>query len=201
MDRAVAEGISKESQEPTVRAARCRQKSNPTRCGLLEKLLIFAFLVLATAQHATGQQSTHDDSQRAESAGSLRFGGPDSVGDVIADDRAPSEPVIRLPALEQARKELDAALAQARQKRPDKADENLPGGKGGPLAGLKDQLAGLGDLLAAKASVIGTFNVSSTLGLQAGGAQDRIASATERTAKGVEDLRKDVRNHSLVFAS
>lgn len=88
-----------------MRAARCRQKSNPTRCGLLEKLLIFAFLVLATAQHATGQQSTHDDSQRAESAGSLRFGGPDSVGDVIADDRAPSEPVIRLPALEQARKD------------------------------------------------------------------------------------------------
>ncbi|NLE57911.1 MAG: phage tail tape measure protein, partial [Planctomycetes bacterium] len=93
--------------------------------------------------------------------------------------------------LEQARKELDAALAQARQKRPDQPDENGPGGKGGPLAGLKDQLAGLGDLLAAKASVIGTFNVSSTLGLQAGGAQDRIASATERTAKGVEDLRKD----------
>lgn len=102
--------------------------------------------------------------------------------------------------LEQARKELDAALAQARQKRRDQPDENGRGGKGGPLAGLKDQLAGLGDLLAAKASVIGTFNVSSTLGLQTGGVQDRIASATERTAKGVEDLRKDVRNRSLVFA-
>jgi hypothetical protein len=103
--------------------------------------------------------------------------------------------------LEQARKELDAALAQARQKRPDKADENLPGGKGGPLAGLKNQLDSLGDLLAANASVIGTFNVSSTLGLQAGGVQDRIASATERTAKGVEDLRKDVRGRPLAFAS
>jgi len=103
--------------------------------------------------------------------------------------------------LEQARKELDAALTQARQKRTEKPDENAPGGKRGPLAGLKDQLEGLGDLLAAKASVIGTFNVSSTLGLQAGGVQDRIAGATERTAKGVEQLRKDIRDHPMAFAS
>lgn len=103
--------------------------------------------------------------------------------------------------LEQARKELDAALAQARQKRPNQGDQNAPDSPSKWLADLKDQLASLGDLLAAKASVIGTFNVASTLGLQAGGVQDRIASATERTAKGVEDLHRDVRNHSLVFAA
>lgn len=103
--------------------------------------------------------------------------------------------------LEQARKELDTALAQARQRRTEKPDESAPGGKRGPLAGLKNQLEGLGDLLAAKASVIGAFNVSSTLGLQAGGVQDRIAGATERTAKGVEQLRKDLRDHTMAFAS
>lgn len=101
--------------------------------------------------------------------------------------------------LEQARKELDAALAQARQKRDEAGTDVAP--KRGAPAGLQDRFEGLADLLAAKASVIGTFNVASTLGLQAGGAQDRIADATERTAQGVEQLRKDLRDHPMAFAS
>ena len=32
-----------------------------------------------------------------------RFGGPNSVGEVLADDRAPGEPVVRLPDLDEAR--------------------------------------------------------------------------------------------------
>ena len=37
-------------------------------------------------------------------------------------------------------------------------------------------------------------------GLQAGGLEDRIAKAAERTAKGVEGLRQDVKNNRPAFA-
>jgi len=64
-------------------------------------------------------------------------------------------------------------------------------------------LSGLGDLLQTAGDrtigVAGTFNAAALLGLQAGGADDRIANATERTAKGVEGLRQDVRNNRAAF--
>jgi len=47
--------------------------------------------------------------------------------------------------------------------------------------------------------VSGTFNAANLLGLQAGGADDRIANATERTAKGIDGLRKDVRDNRATF--
>jgi exopolyphosphatase/pppGpp-phosphohydrolase len=71
------------------------------------------------------------------------------------------------------------------------------------LAKVRGSLSGLGDLLqAAKERTIGvagTFNAAALLGLQAGGMEDRIANATERTAKGVEGLRQDVRNNLATF--
>ena len=64
-------------------------------------------------------------------------------------------------------------------------------------------MAGLGDLLdrTVKKTIgaAGTFNAASLLGLQAGGMEDRIANATERTAKGVEGLRQDVKNNKPAF--
>ena len=45
----------------------------------------------------------------------------------------------------------------------------------------------------------GTFNAAAVVGLQAGGIEDRIAAAAERTAKGVEGLRQDVRNNKAEF--
>ncbi len=47
--------------------------------------------------------------------------------------------------------------------------------------------------------VAGTFNAAAILGLQAGGVQDRVTNATERTAKGVDALRQDVRNSVIGF--
>jgi len=45
----------------------------------------------------------------------------------------------------------------------------------------------------------GTFNAANLLGLQAGDADDRIANAAEKTAKGIDGLRQDVRNNRAVF--
>jgi hypothetical protein len=45
----------------------------------------------------------------------------------------------------------------------------------------------------------GTFNAAALLGLQAGGMEDRIANATERMPKGVEGLRRDVKNNRAEF--
>lgn len=107
--------------------------------------------------------------------------------------------------LARARKEWEASLAEARRKREAKEAAG-PDAIQGPedlLARVRGSLSGLGDLLdAAKektVGVAGTFNAAALLGLQAGGADARIAAATERTAKGVEDLRADVRNNRAVF--
>jgi len=47
--------------------------------------------------------------------------------------------------------------------------------------------------------VAGAFNGASLPDRQAGGADDRIANATERTANGVEGLRQDVKNNRPAF--
>jgi hypothetical protein len=59
---------------------------------------------------------------------------------------------------------------------------------GDPLAGLDDQLAGLGNLLAQKISVIGTFNPLGAAGLGGGSAAERTARATEETARHTKRL-------------
>ncbi|NLX53534.1 MAG: hypothetical protein GXY58_00290 [Planctomycetaceae bacterium] len=107
--------------------------------------------------------------------------------------------------LAKARKEWQDSLAEARRKREAKEAEG-PGKMEGPedlLAKVRGSLSGLGDLLqTAKertVGVAGTFNAAALLGLQAGGADDRIAAATERTAKGVEGLRQDVKNNQAAF--
>jgi hypothetical protein len=92
--------------------------------------------------------------------------------------------------LDEARKALDDAVAQARRKR-EAADAEGAAPKRppvDPLAGLDDQLAGLGSLLAQKISVIGTFNPLGAAGLGGGSAAERTARATEETAKHTKRL-------------
>ncbi|NLY01518.1 MAG: phage tail tape measure protein [Rhodopirellula sp.] len=108
--------------------------------------------------------------------------------------------------LARARKEWQEALEKARRKRAAAEGED-PEEIEGPedlLSKVRSSLSGLGDLLETARertiNVIGTFNASSLLGLQAGSADDRIASATERTAKGIDGLRLDVRNNRAVFS-
>ncbi len=109
--------------------------------------------------------------------------------------------------LARARQEWQDALAEARRKRAAKEAADGAEEIEGPedlLGKIRTSLSGLGDLLeTAKErtiNVIGTFNASALLGLQAGSADDRIANATERTAKGVEGLRLDVRNNRVAFS-
>jgi len=103
-------------------------------------------------------------------------------------------------ALRQARKDWEDSLAEARRKRQSVAASDGGPGRLKTPDELADRLAGLGDLLAKKTvAVTGTFNAAALLGLQAGGMEDRIANATERTAKGVEGLRQDVKNNRPAF--
>jgi len=109
--------------------------------------------------------------------------------------------------LARARKEWQDALAEARRKRAAKEAAEGAEEIEGPedlLAKIRTSLSGLGDLLETArdrtVNVIGTFNASALLGLQAGSADDRIANATERTAKGIEGLRADVRNNRAAFS-
>jgi len=109
--------------------------------------------------------------------------------------------------LARARKEWQDALAEARRKRAAKEAGDGAEEIEGPedlLKKVRTSLSGLGDLLeTAKErtiNVIGTFNASALLGLQAGSEDDRIASATERTAKGIDGLRLDVRNNRVAFS-
>ncbi len=63
---------------------------------------------------------------------------------------------------------------------------------------------GLGDLLetAAKRTigVTDTFNAAALLGLQAGGVEDRIANATEVTAKNTKRLVDKANQGGLAFS-
>jgi len=107
--------------------------------------------------------------------------------------------------LDAARKEWKDALEAAKQKRKEKEAKG-PDKMEGPddlLDKARRKLGGLGDLMDMTAKrtigVKGTFNAAAVLGLQAGGVEDRIANAAERTAKGVEGLRQDVRNNKAEF--
>ncbi len=109
--------------------------------------------------------------------------------------------------LARARQEWQDALAEARRKRAAKEAADGAEEIEGPedlLGKIRTSLSGLGDLLETARdrtiNVIGTFNASALLGLQAGSADDRIASATERTAKGIDGLRLDVRNNRAAFS-
>ena len=81
-------------------------------------------------------------------------------------------------------------MAEARRKR--EASDKEGGGPrrtpGDPLAGLDDLLNGVGNLLAQKISVTGTFNPLAAAGLGGGDAVERTARATEETARHTKRL-------------
>ncbi|QKK08479.1 MAG: phage tail tape measure protein [Planctomycetota bacterium] len=63
--------------------------------------------------------------------------------------------------LEEARRRLDEAIAEARRKREEADTDGTPRrGPGDLLADLEDRLAGIGDAIAARISVRGTFNAA-----------------------------------------
>jgi hypothetical protein len=103
--------------------------------------------------------------------------------------------------LDDARRQLSDALATALAKRDQKsgeASESQPGKPKPPLTGLTDQLAGIGDVLGAKMSVLGTFNAEAAFGLGSS-AQERTAKATEDTARNTSKIAAGM-NKGLAFS-
>jgi len=106
-----------------------------------------------------------------------------------------------------ARKEWQSAIADARRKRAavDAGDEG-PGTLEKPedvLAKVKGELAGVSDALKQTAErtfgVRGTFSALESRGLGAGGATDRIARASEETAKNTRRLVTEAQMGGLTF--
>ncbi len=99
-------------------------------------------------------------------------------------------------AVTQARKDWQAALDEAAQKRAAIAEETAPGSmkKLGDLEGM--DIEGLGK----KASVQGTFNAMAARGLESGGPAERTARGVEEVARNTKELVKEAKLGGLVFA-
>jgi hypothetical protein len=97
--------------------------------------------------------------------------------------------------LESARDEWKQAIDQARKKRQAKESEAGPEGLGSAddiIDRANQAIAGMGDLLAGQAAKIGaqgTFNAANVLGLQAGGATDRMANGIDKIERNTRPLR------------
>jgi len=102
-------------------------------------------------------------------------------------------------ALEKARAELNEALARARQKREEAEAAAPPRRRFDLSADLEDQLAGLGELLARKITISGTFNPLAVAGL-GGDAVERTARNTEQIAKHTKRLADAAAVGRLSFA-
>jgi hypothetical protein len=97
--------------------------------------------------------------------------------------------------LEAARDEWKQAIDQARKKRQAKESETGPEGLDSAddiIDRANQAIAGMGDLLAGQAAKIGaqgTFNAANVLGLQAGGATDRMANGIDKIERNTRPLR------------
>jgi hypothetical protein len=105
-------------------------------------------------------------------------------------------------ALDDARKSLDEALAEARRKREAaEAEEGAPARKpGGVLQDLEERIAQLGGALSERLSVTGTFSSVGLERLGAGSPAERTARATEQTAKNTKRLVDAAITGGLTFA-
>jgi TP901 family phage tail tape measure protein len=136
-----------------------------------------------------GQQKREAEQQRHESR--LR-GIVEAEDEALAElDQATDSQLERTRGqLDDARRQLADALAEAKRKRDEvESEEGAPGARRGLLDGLADRLEGLGDVIARKITVTGTFNPTAIAGLAAGtDADERTARATEQTAKHTKRL-------------
>ena len=103
-------------------------------------------------------------------------------------------------ALDEAKRRLEQALAEARAKREAAEAEGGPSRLPGDLLSrFDDQIDGLGDLLAKGISVRGTFNAAGAAGLGGGDSAERTARATEQTAKNTKRLVDAMGTGGLAF--
>ena len=102
--------------------------------------------------------------------------------------------------LDEARTKLDAAIAEARRRR-EEAETDAPTGPRSLLTELEDRLGGLGDAIAERIEVRGTFNALAVQSLAGGdAAAERTAKATEQTARNTKRLADAAQTGGLTFA-
>ncbi len=102
--------------------------------------------------------------------------------------------------LDEARAKLDAAIAEARRRR-EEAETDAPTGPRSLLTELEDRLGGLGDAIAERIEVRGTFNALAVQSLAGGdAAAERTAKATEQTARNTKRLADAAQTGGLTFA-
>ncbi len=102
--------------------------------------------------------------------------------------------------LDEARAKLDAAIAEARRRR-EEAEGDAPTGPRSLLTELEDRLGGLGDAIAERIEVRGTFNALAVQSLAGGdAAAERTAKATEQTARNTKRLADAAQTGGLTFA-
>jgi len=141
------------------------------------------------------------DSQAEHEGAVAEIGRQWSEAEKETNERAAAEVARTQEALRKARGELNDAIAKAKQKR-EEAEAAAPPRRRptDPLAGLEDQLAGLGDFLARKITVTGTFNPLAAAGLGAGDAEERTARNTEQIARHTKRLADAAAVGRLSFA-
>ena len=106
-------------------------------------------------------------------------------------------------ALAEARRQLEEAIAQAKKRREEAETPGGPPRRGprDPLKGLEERLAHIGETVARKISVTGTFNAAAAQGLGTGSdAVERTARATEQTARHTKRLAEAASIGGLTFA-
>lgn len=135
------------------------------------------------------RKTRREESRKEHEATVAEIGRQWSEAEKETNERAAAEVARTQEALRKARGELNDAIAKAKQKR-EEADAAAPPRRRptDPLAGLEDQLAGLGDFLARKITVTGTFNPLAAAGLGGGDAVERTARNTEQIARHTKRL-------------
>jgi hypothetical protein len=147
------------------------------------------------ALNAREQQRQAERQQAAQThEGELGRIGQESIDKQKAlDDEHAARVKVATEELEKARKEMQDAVGQARQKRQFK-DSQAPG-KTAPPPDIADLLSGLGPTLQQTQKTIGvagTFNAFEARGLGAGGVADRIAKASEQTATNTKKMLEEL---------
>ncbi len=100
-------------------------------------------------------------------------------------------------ALADARREWEDAVSAAATKRAETPGSDAPGRLN--LPGVLDELDDLADVAKRTVEVRGTFNASMLMSLQASPNEDRIARASEETARNTKKIERNQRDSEMVF--
>jgi hypothetical protein len=144
------------------------------------------------------RQSEREKSEQLHQATLVEIGKQFNEAQEALDKESGEKIAETQKALDEAKRKLDEALAAARDKGGPNAPESP--GSGGWWSGLTDNLADIGNVIASKISITGTFNPVAVQGLAAGNdAAQRTAQATEQTAKYTKRLADAAMTGGLRF--